>query len=323
MIDDERELEAKLRPSNLDEFVGQSKIVEQLSLVIAAARMNQRVADHILLAGPPGLGKTTLAMIVAHESGRTLRLTSGPAIQSSGDLAAILSALESGDVLFIDEIHRMSRSAEEMLYLAMEDFRVDVMVGKGPGAASISLDLAPFTLVGATTRSGMLPTPLRDRFGFTAFLEYYLPQELEIVITRSASKLGFVIDPESAQELARRARGTPRIANRLLRRVRDYAVVNGSGSITISDVVAAMELFEIDASGLDRVDRTLLTMLATKFSARPVGLSTLAVALGEEPETIEAVIEPYLIRQGLLQRTPRGREITEAGKAHLGVAPAL
>jgi len=318
MIDEERELEARLRPANLQEFVGQQKVVDQLSLIIAAASQGGRVADHVLLAGPPGLGKTTLAMIVAHESGKALRLTSGPAIQSSGDLAAILSALESGDVLFIDEIHRMSRSAEEMLYLAMEDFRVDVMVGKGPGAASISLDLAPFTLVGATTRSGMLPTPLRDRFGFTAFLEYYEPEQLEQVIARSSQRLGYQIETTAAKELATRSRGTPRIANRLLRRVRDYALVAGSPAIDLSHVMATMELFEIDARGLDRVDRTLLTLLATKFSSRPVGLSTLAVALGEEPDTIEAVVEPYLIRQGLLQRTPRGREITASGIAHLG-----
>lgn len=317
MIDEERELEARLRPANLQEFVGQQKVVDQLSLIIAAASQGGRVADHVLLAGPPGLGKTTLAMIVAHESGKALRLTSGPAIQSSGDLAAILSALESGDVLFIDEIHRMSRSAEEMLYLAMEDFRVDVMVGKGPGAASISLDLAPFTLVGATTRSGMLPTPLRDRFGFTAFLEYYEPEQLEQVIARSSQRLGYQIQTTAAKELATRSRGTPRIANRLLRRVRDYALVAGSPAIDLTHVMATMELFEIDARGLDRVDRTLLNLLATKFSSRPVGLSTLAVALGEEPDTIEAVVEPYLIRQGLLQRTPRGREITASGIAHL------
>lgn len=322
MIEEERELEAKLRPTNLTEFVGQQKVVDQISLIINAARMHNRSADHILLAGPPGLGKTTLAMIVAQESGKTLRLTSGPAIQSSGDLAAILSALEQGDVLFIDEIHRMSRAAEEMLYLAMEDFRVDVMVGKGPGAASISLDLAPFTLVGATTRSGMLPTPLRDRFGFTAFLEFYEPTDLEKVISRSSQRLGFEIHPSAASELALRSRGTPRIANRLLRRVRDFALVKGDPEISERHVHSAMELFEIDAAGLDRVDRQILELLATKFSSRPVGLSTLAVAIGEEPDTIESVIEPYLIRKGLIQRTPRGREITESGKAHLGIAGA-
>jgi holliday junction DNA helicase RuvB len=317
---EDRELDKALRPSSLTDFVGQSKVVEQLRLVIAAAKLGNRTPDHILLAGPPGLGKTTLAMIVANESLRALKLTSGPAVQSAGDLASILSALEPGDVLFIDEIHRMSRSAEEMLYLAMEDFRVDVMVGKGPGAASISLEISPFTLVGATTRSGMLPTPLRDRFGFTAFLEYYEPTELATVVTKSALKLGIDIPSDAATLLASRSRGTPRIANRLLRRVRDYASVKEHAEISPEIVSRAMELFEVDDLGLDRVDRALLTLLATKFSAKPVGLSTLAVAIGEEPDTIEAVIEPYLIRTGLIQRTPRGREITNTGLAHLGIA---
>jgi Holliday junction DNA helicase RuvB len=279
--------------------------------------MHNRTPDHILLAGPPGLGKTTLAMIVAQESNRTLRLTSGPAIQSSGDLASMLSALEAGDVLFIDEIHRMSRSAEEMLYLAMEDFRVDVMVGKGPGATSISLDISPFTLVGATTRSGMLPTPLRDRFGFTAFLEFYEPLELAGVISRSAIRLGISLTDEAIDALAKRSRGTPRIANRLLRRVRDFAAVNSHSEIDMESVSGAMSLFEIDNQGLDRVDRQILKLLATQFAAKPVGLSTLAVAIGEEPDTIEAVIEPYLIRIGFIQRTPRGREITQSGMLHI------
>lgn len=315
---EEVELEAVLRPRQLSEFVGQSRVVEQLSLVIAAAKKDNRSADHILLAGPPGLGKTTLAMIVAAEAQRTLKLSSGPAIQSAGDLASILSALEPSDVLFIDEIHRLSRSAEEMLYLAMEDFRVDVMVGKGPGASSISLDIAPFTLVGATTRSGMLPNPLRDRFGFTAFLEYYEANELAAVIEKSAARLGVQIEPEARDELARRSRGTPRIANRLLRRTRDFASVQNHSVITKTVVHEAMELFGVDQSGLDRVDNQLLNLLATKFRAKPVGLSTLAVAIGEEPDTIEAVVEPYLIRVGFIQRTPRGREITAAGIAHLG-----
>ena len=316
---EDREIEAALRPKVLSEFVGQTKVVEQLSLVIQAAKIGGRTSDHILLAGPPGLGKTTLAMIVAHEAQRTLKLTSGPAIQSAGDLASILSALDQGDVLFIDEIHRMSRSAEEMLYLAMEDFRVDVMVGKGPAATSISLDIAPFTLVGATTRSGMLPTPLRDRFGFTAFLEYYEPSEISQVVAVSSGKLGISLSTEAQELLSLRSRGTPRIANRLLRRVRDFASVKNHPEIDLSIALQAMELFEVDRLGLDRVDRTLLTMLATKFSAKPVGLSTLAVALGEEPDTIEAVIEPFLIRAGLLQRTPRGREITALGLEHLEI----
>jgi Holliday junction DNA helicase RuvB len=316
-MEEDKELDARLRPESLEEFVGQSNVVSQISLIIQAAAIDNRTSDHILLAGPPGLGKTTLAMIVAKESKRTLRLTSGPAIQSAADLAAVLSALEKGDVLFIDEIHRLSRPAEEMLYLAMEDFRVDVMVGKGPGAASISLDISPFTLVGATTRSGMLPTPLRDRFGFTAFLEFYNELELAEVIRKSSKRLGISIGADAISELARRSRGTPRIANRLLRRVRDYSSVNQRESIDQSLVVSAMELFGIDELGLDRVDRDLLTLLAEKFNTRPVGLSTLAVALGEEPDTIEAVIEPYLIRAGLLARTPRGREITPSGLEHI------
>lgn len=314
---EDREFDARLRPSSLAEFVGQSKVVSQVSLIIQAAKLDGRVADHMLLAGPPGLGKTTLAMIVARESERNLRLTSGPAIQSAGDLAAVLSSLENGEVLFIDEIHRLSRPAEEMLYLAMEDFRVDVMVGKGPGASSISLDIAPFTLVGATTRSGMLPTPLRDRFGFTAFLEFYDEPELAEVIDRSAIRLGIAIESKAIQELARRSRGTPRIANRLLRRVKDFASVNQHESISPDTVEQAMHLFGVDQRGLDRVDRELLGLLAKKFNAKPVGLSTLAVALGEEPETIEAVIEPFLIRSGFLARTQRGREITQSGIDHL------
>lgn len=316
-MEEDRELDQALRPSNLGEFVGQKKVVEQLRLVIAAAKKEGRSPDHILLAGPPGLGKTTLAMIVAHESDKPLKLSSGPAIQSAGDLASILSALEPGDVLFIDEIHRLSRSAEEMLYLAMEDFRVDVMVGKGPGASSIALEIAPFTLVGATTRSGMLPTPLRDRFGFTAFLEYYEEEELAEVIGRSAKKLSVAISEAGIDELSRRSRGTPRIANRLLRRVRDYAAVGDHADVDDQIVRSAMELFGVDEAGLDRIDQNLLQLLANKFSGKPVGLSTLAVALGEEPDTIEAVIEPYLIREGFIHRTPRGREITELGLQHL------
>jgi Holliday junction DNA helicase RuvB len=311
--------ESALRPKSLDEFVGQSKVRQQLSLMLNAAKMQGRSADHILLAGPPGLGKTTLAMIVAHESGHPLRLTSGPTIQHAGDLAAVLSSLVPGEVLFIDEIHRMARPAEEMLYLAMEDFRVDVMVGKGPGATSIPLELAPFTLVGATTRSGMLPNPLRDRFGFTAHLEFYSDAELAQVLARAATKLQVEINIEALGEIAKRSRGTPRIANRLLRRVRDFALVANVSSVTITEARAALVLYEVDEMGLDRLDRQILTLLTGRFSDRPVGLSTLAVAVGEEQDTIEAVVEPFLVRQGLIARTQRGRVATGLAYQHLGL----
>lgn len=317
--DSELAFESALRPKSLEEFVGQNKVREQVSLIIEAARIQGRTADHILLAGPPGLGKTTLAMIVAHESGAPLRLTSGPTIQHAGDLAAVLSSLAPGEVLFIDEIHRMARAAEEMLYLAMEDFRVDVMVGKGPGATSIPLELAPFTLVGATTRSGMLPNPLRDRFGFTAHLEFYEVEELREVIARAAVKLGLNIDQEALIEIASRSRGTPRIANRLLRRVRDFALVAGETTITVSIAQAALALYEVDPLGLDRLDREILKVLTSRFDGKPVGLSTLAVAVGEEQDTIEAVVEPYLVRIGLIARTPRGRQATSAAYRHLGL----
>ena len=318
---DESELaiEGALRPTSLAEFVGQRKVRGQLQLLLDAARMQQRPADHILLSGPPGLGKTTLAMIVAHESQRPLRLSSGPAIQHAGDLAALLSSLTPGEVLFIDEVHRMARSAEEMLYLAMEDFRIDIMVGKGAGATSIPLDLAPFTLVGATTRSGLLPNPLRDRFGFTAHLEYYEPEELERVVGRSAQMLGVELPTAGRAEIARRSRGTPRIANRLLRRVRDYAIVHGRQA-DAEVVDAALELYDVDAIGLDRLDRAVLDAIVRRFRGGPVGLSTLAVAVGEEPETIESVVEPYLVRIGFLGRTPRGRVATPEAYAHLGAA---
>ncbi len=316
------DLEASLRPRSLQEFVGQVRVREQLELVLLGAKMRGSPPDHVLLAGPPGLGKTSLSMIIAAELGAALRLTSGPALERAGDLAAILSNLVEGDVLFIDEIHRIARPAEEMLYLAMEDFRVDVMVGKGPGATSIPLEIAPFTLVGATTRSGQLTSPLRDRFGFTAHMEFYTAEELTTVITRSAKILGIDLRPDGATEIAGRSRGTPRVANRLLRRVRDYAQVRGDGSVTLEVARAALAVYDVDELGLDRLDRSVLSALCRSFGGGPVGLTTLAVAVGEEPTTVEEVCEPFLVRVGMLARTPRGRIATPAAWAHLGLDPA-
>jgi Holliday junction DNA helicase RuvB len=320
-IESELAFESALRPKTLNDFVGQENVRRQIKLLIDASKLQTRTADHILLAGPPGLGKTTLAMIVAEESGQPLRLTSGPTIQHGGDLAAILTSLAPGEILFIDEIHRMARAAEELLYLAMEDFRVDVMVGKGAGANSISLDLAPFTLIGATTRSGMLPNPLRDRFGFTAHLDFYEDAELAEVIKRAAVKLDVVIQPKALEQVAKRSRGTPRVANRLLRRVRDYSLVHSDGVITEALANEALKLYEVDELGLDRIDRAILDCLVNKFAGKAVGLSTLAVAIGEEPDTIEAVVEPFLVRIGLIVRTPRGRQATPMAYEHLGVRP--
>ena len=287
--------------------------------MLEAARRRERAPDHVLLSGPPGLGKTTLAMIIAAEMQAPLRLTSGPAITHAGDLAAILSGLNDGDVLFVDEIHRMSRPAEEMLYLAMEDFRVDVVIGKGPGATAIPLDIPPFTLVGATTRAGLLPGPLRDRFGFTGHLEFYDAAELDLIVHRSAGLLGVPLTDDGAAEIAGRSRGTPRIANRLLRRVRDYAQVRADGVVTLDVANAALELYEVDDLGLDRLDRAVLDALCVRFDGGPVGVSTLAVAVGEERETVEEVAEPFLVRMGFLARTPRGRVATPAAWAHLGL----
>ncbi|MGO4384947.1 Holliday junction branch migration DNA helicase RuvB [Specibacter sp. RAF43] len=316
---EERELEAALRPKNLDDFVGQERVRKQLALVLAASKIRGRSADHVLMSGPPGLGKTTLAMIIAAEMNAPLRISSGPAIQHAGDLAAILSSLSEGEVLFLDEIHRMSRPAEEMLYMAMEDFRVDIIVGKGAGATAIPLELPPFTLVGATTRAGLLPGPLRDRFGFTGHLEFYSVEELELVLRRSAGMLDLKLTSAGFSEIAGRSRGTPRISNRLLRRVRDWALVHGIETIDARTASAALDMYEVDARGLDRLDRAVLEALVSKFNGGPVGLSTLAIAVGEEPETVETVAEPFLVREGLLGRTPRGRIAMPAAWEHLGL----
>jgi len=321
-LDDETVDEHGLRPRTLDDFVGQARLKEHLAIILEAARRRGQAVDHLLFAGPPGLGKTTLAAIVAHEMGVRHVPTSGPAIERAGDLAAILTQLEEGDVLFVDEIHRLPRAVEEVLYPAMEDFQLDIVLGKGPAARSIRLDLPPFTLVGATTRTGAITGPLRDRFGLVERLDFYTSVELEAIVARAAAILGVELVDTGATEIARRARGTPRIANRLLRRVRDYAEVRGDGTIDQATASAGLATFGVDERGLDKVDRAILSAICERFGGGPVGLSTLAISVGEQTETVEDVYEPFLIQQGLLMRTPKGRVCTATAWEHLGlVAP--
>jgi Holliday junction DNA helicase RuvB len=320
VVPEEEDLEQSLRPRRLSEFVGQERIKEQLAIALDAAKARDEALDHVLLVGPPGLGKTSLAYIVREELGVGIRCIAGPALERKGDMAAILTGLERHDVLFVDEIHRLNRAIEEILYPALEDFRLDIVVGQGAAARTLTLDLPPFTLVGATTRTGLLTTPLRDRFGMTFRLDYYEPAELGTIVRRSARILDVEIEDDAADEVARRARGTPRISNRILRRVRDVAQVKHDGVITNDVAREALELLEVDGNGLERIDRALLSTILVKFGGGPVGLSTLAVALGEEPDTIEDVYEPYLLQLGFLQRTPRGRVITERGRDQMAAA---
>ena len=319
--EEEREFDAALRPRRIDEFVGQDRSKEQLALLVDGARARGETVDHLLFSGPPGLGKTTLAGIVSNELGVGFQPTSGPALDRPGDLAAILTNLEQGDVLFVDEIHRMPRAVEEVLYPALEDFKLDVVLGKGPSARSIRLDLPRFTLVGATTRPGRITLPLRERFGFSPRLDYYSVEDLRAIVHRSAGILGVTIEEDGTHEIARRSRGTPRVANRLLRRVRDFAEVRHDGNVTSDVARAGLELFEVDEQGLDKLDLAILSTVVEKFGGGPVGLSTLSAAVGEETDTIEDVVEPYLLQLGLLQRTPRGRVATERAYRHLGVSP--
>ena len=312
------DLEVSLRPRRLEDFVGQPRLKEQLTIALEAAKGRDEALDHVLLVGPPGLGKTSLAFIVREELGVGIRTVAGPALERKGDLAAILTSLEERDVLFVDEIHRLSRAVEEILYPALEDFRLDIVVGQGPAARTLTLDLPPFTLVGATTRTGLLTTPLRDRFGMTYRLDYYGVDDLTTIVRRSARILGVEIAEEAASEIARRARGTPRVANRILRRVRDVAEVRHDGAVSLQVAAEALALLEVDETGLERTDRELLAAIAQKFGGGPVGLSTLAVTLGEEPDTIEDVYEPYLLQLGLIQRTPRGRIVTDLGRERAG-----